>query len=212
MDASSTLPALDAAQKLLLAGAQQQLQAPMGAPPSGLCAGTSHGRRAPVHGVPSLQRLPKLLPQPWWARRCSLVGPRLWGCPFRRPSLLHSFSPFLSAHGRWQPWRWPLLHADTPVPLLSTPSTLPPYAQIFSLLRSSSPKSVPCLCSPMAAGVVVELNPSSRFSVVPAGCSANAQQAARCSSPPVRSPLPSSRVVALVLAAQPHPRHRRKPW
>jgi hypothetical protein len=101
---------------------------PWARPPSGLCAGTSHGRRAPVHGVPSLQHLPKLLPQPWWARRCSLAGPRLWGCPFRRPSLLHSFSPFLSAHGRWQPWRWPLLHADTPVPLLSTPSTLPPCA------------------------------------------------------------------------------------
>jgi hypothetical protein len=40
----------------------------------------------------------------------------------------------------------------------------------------------------------------------------NAQQAARCSSPPIRSPLPSSRVVALVLAAQPHPRRRRNPW
>jgi hypothetical protein len=33
----------------------------------------------------------------------------------------------------------------------------------------------------------------------------------RRSSPPVRSPLPSSRVIALVLVAQPHPRHRRNP-
>jgi hypothetical protein len=66
MGASSTSPALDAAQKLLLAGAQQQLQALLGAPPSGLCAGTSHGRRAPVHGVP-----PPRSTSPWSSSPCT---------------------------------------------------------------------------------------------------------------------------------------------
>jgi hypothetical protein len=52
-------------------------------------------------------------PQPWWAHKCSLVALVSRDEPMSAPSSIFFFL-FLSALGRWQPWRWPLLHADIP--------------------------------------------------------------------------------------------------
>jgi hypothetical protein len=76
----------------------------------------------------------------------------------------------------------------------------------------SLPRTVPLFPSPCSAAprnLVFPAAPQKRHAV---GVRQNAQQATRCSSPPVRSPVPSSHVVTLMLAAQPHPRRCRNPW
>jgi hypothetical protein len=60
-------------------------------------------------------------PQPWWGR-ADVPWPALVSRdePMSVPSSSSAPLPtpffflFLSALGRWQPWRWPLLHADAP--------------------------------------------------------------------------------------------------
>ncbi|XP_020399923.1 uncharacterized protein [Zea mays] len=83
---------------------------------------------------------------------------------------------------------------------LSQPWTAPSLRSLHPL--AERPCCVPPACNAHLPACVLLRSAHWRL----LGVRQNAQQVARCSSPPVRSPLPSSRVVALVLAAQPHPR------
>jgi hypothetical protein len=86
---------------------------------------------------------------------------------------------------------------------LSQPWTAPSLRSLHPL--AERPCCVPPACNAHLPACVLLRSAHWRL----LGVRQNAQQVARCSSPPVRSPLPSSRVVALVLAAQPHPRRRK---
>eukprot|EP00267_Zea_mays_P044961 XP_020397190.1 classical arabinogalactan protein 9-like [Zea mays] len=92
--------------------------------------------------------------------------------------------------------------AELLVPLLHGAPAISPFPPSAPLLvvaprTQQQPHAAPLRDSPPQTA-----SPLPRCSPwCPPAIRQNAQQAARCSSPPVRSPLPSSRVVALVLAA-----------
>jgi hypothetical protein len=168
------------------------------------------GRMEPSMASPSLA-----------ATKADSQPPLPCSCRGRAPSVADRTPSPASSHGA--------LHS-VPLPLFSPCAQKlfgPTSARSTSMAPSSS---TPCLWLPALAPLLPHCaaalcSTSHGRPEIPAAsplprCSSwcppvvrqNAQQTARCSSPPVRSPLPSSCVVALVLAAQPLPRRRRKPW
>jgi hypothetical protein len=111
----------------------------------------------------------------------------------------HGAQPFLSSMSPFLPWKT----SRKPHPLSSNGESLHGRRPAQRLCSAPSPGSA------APRNQVFPAAPPNRRVV---GARQNAQQAARCSSPPVRSPLPSSCVVALVLATQPHPRRSRNLW
>jgi hypothetical protein len=228
---SSILPSRHQQLLLLLAvsGAYAELLPWLASlPPHGNSSPTFHGR-APL--------LPLLLPQdsillppfPLVQQQGTLARPAATVAKSLRPPLPSAPSPWRSEQGAFLPCAQELpgptsarsmsmarrSSSISPAAMApcshARPSFIPPRRPEIPC-SGSLPGTVPLLPSPGSAAprnLVFPVAPQQRRAV---GVRQNVQQATRCSSPPVRSPLPSSHVVALMLAAQPHLRRRRNPW